>query len=134
MKVARHGVAVDLSAEGQRMLGFGAKDNMVAVDAAVQAPRLIWTLEVAGDCGTFLQQVNGLGVEVAIPVFRLDDPMSGDIDRLLIGERLLGEGGCRNEDKDSGQVKQAYIAAGHIQFLVMGQLLQPGTFTMSQTI
>src|SRR5664279_2436360 len=92
----RHGVTFDLSAEGKRRASLRAEHDVVSVHTALEPSRLVGPLEMAGDLAALLLQVNGLGVEFAVPVFRRDDPVSGNVDRLRSGQRFLGDGEPRS--------------------------------------
>src|SRR6516162_9728890 len=99
VKVARHSVAFDLSANGQRMPGLGSEHDVVAIQAAFESARLVRAFEMPGYFVAILLKVDGLGVEVSVPVLRLNDPMTCDVDgrALLGGQRCLSRSEPRYE-------------------------------------
>jgi len=83
------------------MLGLGAEENMVAVHAAFEPTGLIQPFEVAGDRVAILLEVNSFGIEGPVPVFRLNDPVPGDLDRkpLLGRQKRLCGGEHRHQEQ-----------------------------------
>jgi hypothetical protein len=95
-----HGVAFDLAAESQYSAGLGMEHNVMRIDAAFETSGLIRPFEMAGYLVAILLQVDGLGIQVAVPVFRLDHPMPGHIHwRLLVWKWLLRCGGTGKKKK-----------------------------------
>ena len=90
-KVARHSVAFDLSAKGQRMPGLGSEYDVVAIQAAFESARLVRAFAMPGYFVAILLKIDGLGVEVSVPVLRFNDPMTCEVDgrALLAGQRCL---------------------------------------------
>src|ERR1700760_2456228 len=81
------GVAVDLAAEPEGFTGFGAEEDVVVVDGALEAAGLVGAFKVAGDGVAFLLQFDVFGVDAAVGIFGGDGPFAFDVDGGGAGQR-----------------------------------------------
>ena len=103
----RHFVAIDASAKGEDVAGFGAEDNVMDVDGAFEAAGLIGSLEVTGELVAVLCELDVFGGGfVVVDIFGIDGPLAFDVVWRLFGGRLLGKGDASYGEQEKRQEKQ----------------------------